>query len=94
MHKVQPHHRKNYERTDEALNEIRALITAYTYIWEQSPTMHADDPLLEAKAHLRNLIADRAEDLCRLHSMEWVGLGGVAFGLTEDEVAEASALIG
>lgn len=80
---IPDHQRKNYERTDEHINELNALLVAIDTLNDLDPK-NADRVWTIA---LTRMARDKLETIERQRQMEWVGLGGSSFGLNEEEIA-------
>lgn len=80
--RIPSHQRENYERTDDLLNRLRALLTALDRITFALP-IHDDDG--EAVLGLIATIREKMDEIEKARAMEWVGLGGVSQRLTGDE---------
>ncbi|MBD3738852.1 MAG: hypothetical protein IE938_20655 [Pseudomonas balearica] len=77
--------RDNYERTDEQLSELRALLVAVDNLND----LDAKHPDRIWTIALTRLALAKLDTIDHHHSMEWVGIGGASDTLTEAELIEA-----
>ena len=88
---IAPHHRRNYERTDETLDAVRGLIAALDLSLENVPSLRSNARETEPVWVLMGILQEKAEALLTARRMEWVGLGGTAYGLTKKQIREAKS---
>ncbi|MFP1645693.1 hypothetical protein [Pontitalea aquivivens] len=86
------HCRENFERTDDALTEIKGLIVALELLHDE----HRFAPPLSkealAKDVLMKLVTDKLDAIEKLRQIEWTGQGGSSNTLTPEETAAARGL--
>lgn len=82
------HQRDNHEATDDAIERIRGLVHALDCL-ENGEAEEPNSPKSLALAAVRMVIVEKMEALNKLRSVEWVGIGGNAIGLTPAEIVAA-----
>lgn len=86
---IPAHARANFERTDDALHEIKGIVLAYDALQDAESEAGQWSRVALSKDVLLRLLIDRLEATTRLRAMEWVGQGGNTEMLTPDENALA-----
>lgn len=84
------HQRRNYERTDELLSEMRVLLTVLSLADDAAPPRERMDENAQAVPSLIVMLEKKIEEIWQSRAWEWVGLGGLSDRLTDDEVREAA----
>jgi hypothetical protein len=88
---IAPHHRRNYERTDEKFDDVRGLIAALDTCLENVPSLRSNARETVPVWVLMGILAEKIEALMTARQMEWVGLGGTSDDLTKKQAREAKA---
>jgi len=86
---IAKHHRENHERSSEIANQIKRLINAAYTVGANLNT--TPDQLADADTlfSLLTIADEKLVQLEKYHTIEWVGLGGNANDLTDDEIKQA-----
>tara|TARA_R110002124_G_scaffold11597_18_gene55385 strand:- start:47963 stop:48232 length:270 start_codon:yes stop_codon:yes gene_type:complete len=83
------HQRRNYEKTDDLLNDLNCILVALDALSDVIPSQEAT-PETNAVAAMLRMAREKVEEIENARSFEWVGLGGASDKLTDAEIAEAS----
>lgn len=81
--------RDNYERTSELLHEARVLLTALELAESNAPNRNNLDQYAQAVPGLIVMLESKMDQIEKSHSIEWVGLGGNSYDLTDGEIKTA-----
>jgi len=81
--------RTNFERTSYLLHEARVLLTALELADDNAPARDNVDQYAQAVPALIRMLETKLNEIEKGHSFEWVGLGGNANDLTDDEIKQA-----
>lgn len=82
---IPKHQRRNYEKTDDLINDLDCILTALDALEEAAPTRETN-----AAHAMRRMALDKIKEIEIAHSAEWVGLGGKSDRLSDAEKAEAT----
>lgn len=86
---IPKHQSRNYEKTDDLLNDMSVLLTALETVHDAIPLMEATCET-NAAAGLMRMVMEKFEEIEDARSAEWVGLGGKSDRLSDAEKAEAT----
>lgn len=81
--------RDNFERTSYLLHEARVLLNALELADDNAPARENVDRNAQAVPALIRMLETKLNEIEKGHLIEWVGLGGNANDLTEDEIKQA-----
>ena len=79
----------NFERTSDLLYEARVLLTALELADDTDPDRVYSNRYAKAVPALIRMLETKLAEIEKGHSMEWVGLGGSAHNLTDEEIKQA-----
>jgi hypothetical protein len=88
---IAPHHRRNYERTDETLDAVRGVIAALDTCLENVPSLSTNARETVPVWVLMGILQEKIEALETARQMEWVGIGGGSSYLTKKQNREAQS---
>lgn len=88
---IPTHHRRNYDATDDLLNDLDCLLVALDALEDAAPSQEGTRESNAAYA-MRRMALDKIREIQKARAREWAGLGGSSDNLTDAEIAEARGL--